>query len=63
MATLVTRTRLNVNVCSCISSVVTKFHNNNNYNNNIIYLLKFCCHPVAVFILHVYKIIKWLLIN
>jgi len=29
--------------------------NNNNINNNI-YLLQLGCHPVAVVILHVYKI-------
>ena len=29
---------------------------NNNNNNNNIYLLQLGCHPVAVVILHVYKI-------
>jgi len=32
-------------------------------NNNNIYLLQLGCHPVAVVILHVYKIRNWLLIN
>ena len=32
------------------------------YNNNI-YLLQLGCQPVAVVILHVYKILNWLLIN
>jgi len=35
------------------------YNNNNNNNNNIylfIYLLQLGCHPVAVVILHVYKI-------
>ena len=31
-------------------------NNNNNINNNNIYLLQLGCHPVAVVILHVYKI-------
>ena len=31
-------------------------NNNNNNNNNNIYLLQLGCHPVAVVILHVYKI-------
>jgi len=42
------------------------FNNNNNNNNNnkyYIYLLHLGCHPVAVVILHVYKILNWLLIN
>ena len=34
-----------------------------NNNNNNIYLLQLGCHPVAVVILHVYKICNWLLIN
>ena len=38
-------------------------YNNNNNNNNNIYLLQLGCHPVAVVILHVYKIWNWLLIN
>ena len=41
----------------------SRFNNNNNNNNNKIPLLKFVCHPVAVVILHVYKIWNWLLIN
>ena len=31
-------------------------NNNNNNNNNYIYLLQLGCHPLAVVILHVYKI-------
>ena len=34
-----------------------------NNNNDIIYLLQLGCNPVAVVILHVYKIWDWLLIN
>ena len=30
--------------------------NNNNNNNNNVYLQELGCHPVAVVILHVYKI-------
>jgi len=37
-------------------------YNNNNINNNI-YLLQLDCNPVAVVILHVYKIRNCLLIN
>jgi len=32
-------------------------------NNNNIYSLQLGCHPVAVIILHVYKVWNWLLIN
>jgi len=35
----------------------------NNNNNNNLYLLQLDCHPVAVVILHVYKIWNWLLIS
>jgi len=31
-------------------------NNNNNNNNNNIYLLQLGCYPVAVIILHLYKI-------
>ena len=34
-----------------------------NNNNNNIYLLQLVCHPVAVVILHVYKMWNWLLPN
>jgi len=34
---------------------------NNNYYN--IYLLQLGCHPLAVVILYVYKILIWLLTN
>jgi len=36
--------------------VIDQYNNNNNNNN--IYLLQLGCHPVAVVILHVYKIMK-----
>ena len=35
----------------------------NNNNNNNIYLLQLGCYPVAVVILHVYKIWNCLLLN
>ena len=35
---------------------VDRLYINNNNNNNNIYLLQLVCHPVAVVILHVYKI-------
>jgi len=41
---------------------INNFYCYNNNNNNI-YLLQLGCYPVAVFILHVYKIWNWLLIN
>ena len=41
--------------------ILTRFNILNNNNN--IYLLQLGCHPVAVVILHVYKIWNWLLIN
>ena len=37
-------------------------HTAHSYNNNI-YLLQLGCHPVAVVILHAYKIWNWLLLN
>jgi len=43
----------NINFCK------SRFNNNNNNNNK----LQFGCHPVAVVILHVYKIWNWLLLN
>jgi len=42
---------------------IHKDDNNDDDNNNNIYLLQLGCHPVAVVILHVYKIRSWLLIN
>jgi len=36
-----------------------KYNNNHNNNNK----LQFGCHPVAVVILHLYKIWNWLLLN
>jgi len=45
----------------------TEINNNNNNNNYYYYyyyyLLQLGCYPVAVVILHVYKIRNWLLIN
>ena len=38
-------------------------YNNNNNDNNNTYLLQLVCYPVAVIILHVYKIWNWLLLN
>jgi len=38
-------------------------YNNNNNNNNNNNLPQLGCYPVAVVILHVYKIWNWLLIN
>ena len=38
-------------------------NNNNNYYYYYYYLLQLGCHPVAVVILHVYKIWNWLLLN
>ena len=42
---------------------IDQLNNNNNNNNNNIYLLQLGCHPVAVVILHVYKILNCLLLN
>ena len=42
-----------------LSAYLTRNNNNNNNNNK----LQMGCHPVAVIILHVYKIRNWLLIN
>ena len=44
-------------------TVKFQLSNNNNNNNNNIYLLQLGCHPVAVIVSHVYKILNWLLIN
>jgi hypothetical protein len=44
-----------------VRSSIFKYNNNNNNNN--IYLLQFGCNPVAVVMLHVYKILNWLLLN
>jgi len=38
-------------------------NNNNYYNYYYYYLPQLGCHPVAVVILHIYKIWNWLLIN
>jgi len=42
-------------VSLCATCVKSSYNNNNNNNNNNIYLLKLCCYPVAVVILHVNK--------
>ena len=61
--------------CVCVSVCVELYlryltwnreTGNNSYNNNnnyYYYLLQLGCHPVAVVILHVYRIGNWLLIN
>ena len=55
-------------LCSCVASLqigssswLVPVYNNNNNNN--IYLLQLGCYPVAVVILHVYRIWNWLVIN
>ena len=44
----------------CLEGVIKEFVCN---SNNNIYLLQLGCNPVAVVILHVYKILNWLLIS
>ena len=43
-------------VTSRVAAEVRIDNNNNNNNNYYYYLLQLGCHPVAVVILHVYKI-------